>query len=118
MRQVIPMAIGLGLITVMAAGASAEVTRPTPEIVLLTGQAAMPTILRGSAATPKRAAKTREASRMQIVGGRKLWVVDPKTKEVRGCVDRHTSTVGVREVRCTVGTLGRYRRGFGPNFQP
>jgi hypothetical protein len=76
-------------------------------------------ILRGSAAGRKPAqAVSPSAERWQVAAGRRLWLVDPETKELRTCAWRDTSTVNVEEIRCMSGTFGRYRRTFGPAFQP
>jgi hypothetical protein len=78
-----------------------------------------PLILRGSAVGPKRAAEMHaSAARWQIVAGRRLWLADPATKDLRTCAVRDTSTVGVKEIRCLSGSAGRYRRTFGPTFSP
>jgi hypothetical protein len=76
-------------------------------------------ILRGSAGGPKPAPAVRpSAARWQMTAGRRLWLVDPETKELRTCAWRDTSTVDVEEIRCISGTFGRYQRTFGPAFQP
>jgi hypothetical protein len=78
-----------------------------------------PLILRGSAVGPQPAPEVRpSAERWQIVAGRRLWLVDPVTEDLRTCAVRDTTQVGVREIRCLSGTAGRYRRTFGPAFQP
>ncbi len=77
------------------------------------------TILRGSAVGPRPAPvlRQRDPARWQIVGGRRLWLVDPVSKDVVSCTRRKTSTVGVREIRCTRGSIGRFRRSFGRGFR-
>jgi hypothetical protein len=76
-------------------------------------------ILRGSAVGPQPAPEVRpSAQRWQIVAGRRLWLVDPVTEDLRTCAVRDTTQVGVREIRCLSGTAGRFRRTFGPAFQP
>jgi hypothetical protein len=78
-----------------------------------------PLILRGSAVGPQLAPEVRpSAERWQVVAGRRLWLVDPVTEEVRACRLRRTTLVGVREIRCLSGSAGRFRRTFGPAFQP
>jgi hypothetical protein len=78
-----------------------------------------PLILRGSAIAPKRAAAARSsAARWQVAAGRRLWLVDPQTKELRTCTWQNTSTVDVEVISCRSGTFGRYTRTFGPAFQP
>jgi hypothetical protein len=64
------------------------------------------------------AAPTRDRERWQILAGERLWLVERASGEVRACTDRDTSTVGVREIRCTSGELGRYGRSFGRDFNP
>lgn len=51
----------------------------------------------------------------QVAAGRRLWLVDPATGDLRTCAVRQTSTVGVEEIRCL---SGRFRRTFGPTFAP
>jgi hypothetical protein len=78
-----------------------------------------PLILRGSAIGPKPASEVRpSAARWQIAAGRRLWLVDPATKDLRTCAVRKTSTVGVKEIRCLSGSASRFRRTFGPTFAP
>jgi hypothetical protein len=78
-----------------------------------------PLILRGSAIGRKPAQAVRpSAERWQVAAGRRLWLVDPASKDLRTCAVRDTSTVGVREIQCQSGTFGRYSRTFGPAFQP
>jgi hypothetical protein len=78
-----------------------------------------PVILRGSAIGRKPASAARpSAAGWEVAAGRRLWLVDPETKELRTCAWRDTSTVDVEEIRCMSGTFGRYRRTFGPAFQP
>jgi hypothetical protein len=78
-----------------------------------------PVVLRGSAASPKPAAEVRpSAAGWQIVAGRRLWLVDPATKDLRTCAVRDTTQVGVQEIRCLSGSAGRFRRTFGPTFAP
>jgi hypothetical protein len=51
----------------------------------------------------------------QVAAGRRLWLVDPATGDLRTCAVRQTSTVGIEEIRCL---SGRFRRIFGPTFAP
>ena len=92
----------------------------TPEELSAPDQPAdAPLILRGSAVGPKRAPEVRpSAVRWQIVAGRRLWLVDPVTKDLRTCAVRATTQVGIKEIRCLSGTAGRFRRTFGPTFAP
>jgi hypothetical protein len=62
------------------------------------------TILRGSAIAPRQA-PARSADRVQLLGGRQLWLVDHATGEVTACRARNTSTVGRRIIECTSGDL-------------
>jgi hypothetical protein len=120
MRRSIAIAAGLGMM-ISAAAASAETERSSPQVLTLGERAATaapaPTILRGSAVRP-RAAAVETTDQIQIVGGRRIWLVDRETGEVQSCINRQTSTVGVREVVCTTAELGGYSRTFGPNFHP
>lgn len=113
---------GLGLMLTSAGAAWAEGARTSPEILALSDLSAIPapTILRGSAIEPKAApvVEAQFGDRWQIAAGERLWLVDPQTGEVRSCINRQTSTVGVREIRCTSGERGRFRRTFGRNFNP
>jgi len=78
-----------------------------------------PLILRGSAVAPKPAPEVRpSAVRWQVAAGRRLWLVDPATEDLRTCAVRKTSTVGVKEIRCLSGSASRFRRTFGPTFAP
>jgi hypothetical protein len=111
----------LGIWLAGAGAAWAQVERTSPEILVLTERdaAPAPSILRGSPAEPAAAPGAEPApQRWQILAGERLWLVDRATAEVRSCVNRGTSTVGVREIRCTSGELGRYSRTFGRNFNP
>jgi hypothetical protein len=78
-----------------------------------------PLILRGSALGPQPAPEVRpSAARWQVAAGRRLWLVDPATEDLRTCAVRKTSTVGVKEIRCLSGSASRFRRTFGPTFAP
>ena len=35
-----------------------------------------------------------------VAAGRRLWLIDPATGDLRTCAVRNTSTVGVEEIRC------------------
>jgi hypothetical protein len=111
----------LGIWLAGAGAAWAQSARTSPEVLALADRAAAPapTILRGSSAQVAAATVAAPAEqRWQIVAGRRLWVVDRATATVRSCVNRDTSTVGVREIQCTSGELGRFSRTFGRNFNP
>jgi hypothetical protein len=119
MRQRWAVIAGLGIL-LASAGAWAQEASSTPGLVVLSERSdrPAPTIVRG---TPRERAAARAgegAQRLQIVGGKRLWLVDRATAEVRSCINRDTSTVGLRVVECTSAELGRYRRTFGASFQP
>jgi hypothetical protein len=78
-----------------------------------------PVVLRGSAASPRSAPEMGpSAAGRQVVAGRRLWLVDPATKDLRTCAVGDTTQVGVQEIRCLSGSAGRFRRTFGPTFAP
>ena len=112
--------LGIGLISA-AAAAGADDARSDPHVLAL-GQRAdagpAPTILRGSVAAPKAEMAAETSSRAEIVAGQQLWLVDRTTGEVQSCLNLQTTTVGVRDIRCTTADLGGYSRTFGPNFHP
>ena len=111
----------LGIWLAGAGAAWAQGARTSPEVLALSAREAAPapTILRGTPAerAPAPAAEP-AAQRWQIVAGKRLWLIDRATAEVRSCINRDTSTVGVREIRCISGELGRFSRTFGRNFNP
>jgi hypothetical protein len=79
-------------------------------------------ILRGSAAPPPAMAAPDEYAllgpgRWQVVAGERFWVFDQDTGKLASCRNRATANVGEREIECTFGTFGRYRRTFGDNFR-
>jgi hypothetical protein len=41
----------------------------------------------------------------QVAAGRRLWLIDPATMDLRTCAVRNTSTVGVEEIRCLSGSI-------------
>jgi len=111
----------LGIWLAGAGAVWAEVARTAPEILVLSDREAAPApgILRGASAEPaSEPGGERARHRWQILAGERLWLIDRATAEVRSCIDRDTSTVGVREIRCTSGELGRYGRTFGRTFRP
>lgn len=124
MRHLAATAAALGLIAVALAPleATAQDTTPgflTAEELRLPAPEARPLILRGSAiASQRTAAAYPGATRWEMAAGRRLWLVDPATKDLRTCAVRDTSTVDVEEIRCLSGSFGRYSRTFGPAFQP
>lgn len=111
------------ILLVAAGGALAQATRPSPQILVFgepRGDQPAPSIVRGTPVerveTP--AAPARDGERWQILAGKRLWLVERANGEVRACSERDTSLVGVREIRCTAGELGRYGRTFGRDFNP
>jgi hypothetical protein len=120
MRRWMVLAAGVGIGLTSAAAAWADNARPSPQVLVLSqraGAPAAPTILRGSAVQPKTA--TAEAGgRQAILAGQQLWLVDRESGEVQNCISRQSTTVGLREIRCTTAETGRYSRTFGPDFKP
>ena len=41
----------------------------------------------------------------QVAAGRRLWLIDPATGDLRTCAVRNTSTVGVEAIRCLSGSI-------------
>jgi hypothetical protein len=74
-------------------------------------------ILRGSAVPPRAMAAPDEYALgpggLQVVAGERFWVFDQDTGDLASCRNRATANVGERELECTFGTFGRYRRTFG-----
>jgi hypothetical protein len=124
MRYLAVTAAALGLIALVLAPVGAAEQDATPGLLTteeLNARApgSGPLILRGSAGSRKPASAARpSAAGWQVAAGRRLWLVDPASQDLRTCVVRNTSTVDVEEIRCMSGTFGRYRRTFGPAFQP
>jgi hypothetical protein len=54
----------------------------------------------------------------QVAAGRRLWLIDPASGDLRTCAVRNTSTVGVEAIRCLSVSASRFRRIFGPTFAP
>ena len=110
---------GLGIL-LSSAGAWAQ-DPATPGLIVLSersGQPA-PTILRGTRAPVRPAATVAVGGpRFQVAGGQRLWLVDQASGEIRSCVNRQTTTVGLRVVSCTSAEIGPYHRTFGADFQP
>jgi hypothetical protein len=95
-------------------------------LLVLNGDAAAPVtgvrILRGSAAPPRAVAAPQRypllgPGPVQAVAGERFWVFNQETGKLAGCRNRATANVGEREIECTFGTFGRYRRTFGDNFR-
>ena len=124
MRHLAATAAALGLIALVLApvGAAAQDAAPgllTAEELNARAPDSGLLILRGSAVGRKPAPAVRSsAAGWQMAAGRRLWLVDPETRELRTCAWRDTSTVDVEKIRCRSGTFGRYTRTFGPAFQP
>jgi hypothetical protein len=123
MRGLAAMAVALGFVALALAPIEAAAQDTTPGLLTaqelsLPAPEARPLVLRGSAAKPKPAAARPSPARWEVAAGRRLWLVDPATKDLRTCAVRDTSTVDVEEIRCLSGTFGRYSRTFGPAFQP
>jgi hypothetical protein len=123
MHRSMAILASLGILLASMSGAGAEVARPSPEILVLGTQPAAkaPTILRGSAVARQPApvaAPEVIGSEWQILSGKRLWLVDRTTGDIRSCINQQTTQVGLRVVLCTPGDAGRFRRTFGPDFQP
>jgi hypothetical protein len=123
MRRTTVITAGFGLLLISAAAFAADPDHPAPHILVLgqhPGAAQAPTILRGSVAAPAPVAAPEEGGggQTQIVAGQQLWLVDGATGQVQSCINLQTTTVGVRDIQCTVAELGDYSRTFGPNFHP
>jgi hypothetical protein len=79
-------------------------------------------ILRGSAIPPGAAVAPQGypvlgPGPLQVVAGERFWVFNQDTGKLGSCRNRATANVGERELECTFGTFGRYRRTFGDNFR-
>jgi hypothetical protein len=110
---------GLGIL-LAGAGTWAQDASTAPGVVVLSerGEQPAPTILRGRPATPAAVTVAPSGQRWQLLGGKRLWLVDRASGEVRSCINQDTSTVGLRVIRCTSGELGRHGRTFGAAFNP
>ena len=110
---------GLGIL-LAGAGTWAQEAPSAPGVVVLSERSAQPapTILRGRPATPTAVTVAPSEARWELLGGKRLWLVDRASGAVRSCINRDTSTVGLRVIRCTSGELGRYGRTFGAAFNP
>jgi hypothetical protein len=124
MRQLAATAAALGLIALalMPVEAAAEDRTPgllTAEELSARQPGSGPLILRGSAVGRKAArAAGPSATRWEVAAGRRLWLVDLASGDLRTCTLRDTTLVDVQELSCHSGSFGRYRRTFGPAFQP
>ena len=71
-----------------------------------------PVAARGAkAAGPQEDVQRERPLTWQVAAGRRLWLIDPTTGDLRTCAVRNTSTVGVQAIRCL---SGRFRRTFAP----
>jgi hypothetical protein len=124
MRHLAVTAAALGLIALVLAPVEAAEQDAIPGLLTTDELNARvpgsgPLILRGSAVGRKPASAARpSAAGWQVAAGRRLWLVDPESKELRTCAWRDTSTVDVEEISCLSGSFGGYSRTFGPAFQP
>jgi hypothetical protein len=124
MRRTMAIVTSLGIGLISAAAVAADIERPSPNLLVLSQRAGAPpapTILRGSAVQPQAAAGAEVPAiggQTQVVAGQQLWLIDNATGEVQSCLNLQTTTVGVRNIQCTIAELGDYSRTFGPNFHP
>jgi hypothetical protein len=121
MRHLLATAAAIGFVAIVPApaGAAEDPHLLTPGALRTPDEpGAAPAILRGSAIDPKPSVATESDQRYQIAAGEELWFFDPVTLDIRSCINRQTSTVGVRIVRCTPGSLSGFRRTFCRAFQP
>jgi hypothetical protein len=114
---------GIGVLLIGTTAGAADPEQSSPHMLVLgqhAGAAPPPTILRGSVAAPapETMVENGGGNQTQIVAGQQLWLVDGVTGEVQSCINLQTTTVGVRDIQCTVAELGDYSRTFGPNFHP
>lgn len=91
-------AVGHDTVTVLR-GAAVEVVEPGRK---------GPTVLRGTGATIDKAAVPLEPTEVNIrdisprvVGGRNVWLFDPKSRKLIGCRFRFTSSINSQFIRCT-----------------
>jgi hypothetical protein len=124
MRHLAAMAAALGLFALAVSPVQASGEDRTPGLLTAKELNARepgsgPLILRGSA-VGRRAAPSAHSSatRWEVAAGRRLWLVDRASGDLRTCTLRDTTLVDVQELTCHSGSFGRYRRTFGPAFQP
>jgi hypothetical protein len=124
MRHLAAMAAALGLIALTLTPVQASGEDKTPGLLTAKELNARepgsgPLILRGSAVGRKAARSAHSsATRWEVAAGRRLWLVDRASGDLRTCTLRDTTLVDVQELSCHSGSFGRYRRTFGPAFQP
>jgi hypothetical protein len=124
MRHLAAMAAALGLFALAVSPVQASGEDKTPGLLTAKQLNARepgsgPRILRGSAVGRKAAPSAHSsATRWEVAAGRRLWLVDRASGDLRTCTLRDTTLVDVQELSCHSGSFGRYRRTFGPAFQP
>ena len=124
MRHLAAMAAVLGLFALTLTSVQASGEDKTPGLLTAKELNARepgsgPLILRGSAVGRKAAPSAHSsATRWEVAAGRRLWLVDRASGDLRTCTLRDTTLVDVQELSCHSGSFGRYRRTFGPAFQP
>jgi hypothetical protein len=124
MRHLAAMAAVLGLFALAVSPVQASGEDKTPGLLTAKQLNARqpgsgPVILRGSAVGRKAAPSAHSsAPRWEVAAGRRLWLVDRASGDLRTCTLRDTTLVDVQELSCHSGSFGRYRRTFGPAFQP
>ena len=124
MRYLAAMAAALGLIALALTPVQASGENKTPGLLTAKELNARepgsgPLILRGSAVGRKAAPSAlSSAPRWEVAAGRRLWLVDRASGDLRTCTLRDTTLVDVQELSCHSGSFGRHRRTFGPAFQP
>ena len=78
-----------------------------------------PVVAGGEQASGQEEEVQRESPRTwQVAAGRRLWLIDPATGDLRTCAVRQTSTVGVEVIRCFSASVSGFRATFGPTFAP
>ena len=124
MRHLAAMAAALGLIALALTPVQASGENKTPGLLTAKELNARepgsgPLILRGSAVGRKAGPSAHSsAERWEVAAGRRLLLVDRASGDLRTCTLRDTTLVDVQELSCHSGSFGRYRRTFGPAFQP
>jgi hypothetical protein len=119
--------LGLALVAMSGQAFAQEQNEPesSSRLLMLHGDTAQAAggvrVLRGSSTPPRAVAAPQQDAvlgpgRWQTVAGERLWIVDRETGKLASCRNRGTANVGEREIECTFGTFGRYRRTFGDNF--
>jgi hypothetical protein len=129
-----PLAIaacfGLAVLSMTVTGQASAQPPAQGKLLVFNGQGAQAgaepdvgvRILRGSAVAPRVGSDRYDPSplgpgRWQAVAGERFWIFDRETRKLASCRNIGTPNVGEREIECTFGTFGRYRRTFGDNFR-